>query len=266
MILKSKIFRAYDIRGKAFEDFDSTGFFLVAQAFGQYIAQKWNLKNPKIFVSGDGRLSMPQLFPAVIKGLKQANCEVVWGGKLTTPINFFAFHEGHFDGAIQISASHNPAQDNGIKLMDKGGSVCGDEIQEIFKITQTLPVPENASFETNITITDFADRYTKKLLEITKPQNHRKIVVDAGNGIPGSFYPDIFRAFGHEVIELFCDPDGNFPNHQPDPERPENLKSCQKKFWKPTRISDSCLTATAIESALFYKTEQRSMRTKFYTF
>lgn len=229
MKLNSKIFRAYDIRGKAFTDFDETGFFITAQAFGQYISQKWKISAPKILVSGDGRLSMPQLFPAIIAGLKNANCSVFWGGTLTTPLNFFAFHEGHFDASIQISASHNPSEDNGLKFTDKEGGICGNQIQEILVITKTLKIPENASFNPTYKTVNFSEKYTQKLLKITKKQTPQKIVVDAGNSISGTFYPEIFRKFGHEVTDLFCELDGNFPNHQPDPERPENLKFCQKK-------------------------------------
>lgn len=232
MILNSKIFRAYDIRGKAFSDFDETGFFITAQAFGQYIAQKWNIKSPKIFVSGDGRLSMSKLFPAIIAGLQEAHCEVVWGDKLTTPLNFFAFHEGGFEASLQISASHNPSYDNGLKFTDKNGGICGEQIQEILALTKTSKIPENISFKPKYEVFDFSKKYTEKLLKITKKQSPKKIIVDAGNSISGTFYPEIFRKFGHEVSELFCELDGNFPNHQPDPERPENLTFCQDKVLK----------------------------------
>ncbi|MCK5460607.1 phosphomannomutase/phosphoglucomutase [Candidatus Gracilibacteria bacterium] len=232
MILNPKIFRAYDIRGEAFVDFDEDGFFVTAQAFGQYISQKFFIKKPKIFVSGDGRLSMPQLHPAVIAGLEAANCSVTWGGTIPTPLNYFAFHEGGFDASIQISASHNPAQDNGLKLTDKKGAVCGEEIQKIQAMTQCIDCHGTNDFGEclkDCETIDFSKKYTKKLLSITSAQAPKKIVVDAGNGVSGSFYPYIFRAFGHEVVELFCDLDGNFPNHQPDPERIENLKDARKK-------------------------------------
>ena len=130
MICADHIFRAYDIRGKAFVDFDEDGFATIAHAFGHYIRDKFKIQTPKVFVSGDGRQSMPELMPALITGLEAAGCEVIQGGTIPTPVNYFAFYEGGFDAAIQLSASHNPAQDNGLKLTDKQGAVCGNEIQK----------------------------------------------------------------------------------------------------------------------------------------
>lgn len=232
MILSPKIFRAYDIRGEAFVDFDEDGFFLTAEAFAQYVSKKFGKKNPKIFVSGDGRLSMPELYPAIIGGLRARGAVVIWGGTLPTPINFFAFHEGDFDASIQISASHNPAQDNGLKFTDRNGAVCGDEIQKILEITKNIDNKKvkklKECFE-DCEKVDFGPKYRGKLKEITPKQDPLKIVVDAGNAVPGMFYPLYLKDAGHEVVELFCDLDGGFPNHQPDPERPENLAFCVEK-------------------------------------
>ena len=232
MILNPKIFRAYDIRGEAFTDFDEDGFFIIAAAFGRYISDKFKLEKPKIFVSGDGRISMDQLFPAIISGLESANCEVTWGGVITTPMNYFAFHEGQFDAAIQISASHNPPQDNGLKLTDRNGAICGQEIQKIRKLTECVEC--NLSKEIGACLNEcqpqeITNKYVEKLQSILPSQATKKIVVDAGNGVSGMHYPQILKQFGHEVIELYCNLDGNFPNHQPDPERPENLKALIQK-------------------------------------
>ena len=138
MILHDKIFRAYDIRGEAFVDFDEDGFMATAQGFGQYLKEKHKLESPKVLVSGDGRQSMPELFPAVISGLKAANCDVVWAGTVPTPFNYFGLHHGEFDAAVQISASHNPAGDNGLKLTDRHGAVCGEELQTIKALAQFI--------------------------------------------------------------------------------------------------------------------------------
>ncbi len=291
MILNPKIFRAYDIRGEAFVDFDEDGFYLIAEAYGRYIAKKFDIDCPKIFVSGDGRLSMPQLFPAVLSGLTASGAEVTWGGTLPTPINFFALHEGKFDATIQISASHNPAPDNGLKLTDRNGAVCGGEIQKIkvlsgcsdrsdadcveevrqgkkhlalktlyknigdarlpkealaVRLSKTTPTSPNSTHSLSNTDNsvkkpfgvcvnacekvDFSIDYKTKIKTITPKQKPLKVVVDAGNGVAGMFYPGILRSMGHEVTEIFCDLDGSFPNHQPDPERPENLVFTQKKL------------------------------------
>lgn len=230
MILNPKIFRAYDIRGEAFVDFDEDGFLAIAHGFGQYLKEKFNVVQPKVFVSGDGRQSMPGLYPAVIAGLKAAGCTVTWGGTLPTPINYFAFHEGDFDAAVQISASHNPAQDNGLKLTDRHGAVCGDEIQEIARLSLCHDCRmSNVAGECKnaCEVKDFTENYQQKLARITQDQTAKKLVLDAGNGVAGIFYPEIMRQFGHEAIELYCDLNTTFPNHQPDPERPENLKDAQ---------------------------------------
>jgi phosphomannomutase / phosphoglucomutase len=237
MKLDPKIFRAYDIRGEAFVDFDEDGFLLIAQAFAQYITQKFPPKDgksrPRIFVSGDGRISMPELYPAILTGLTEGGADPTWGGTLPTPINYFAMHEGDFDASIQISASHNPADDNGLKLTDRDGAVCGAEIQKIYAMTQCLECHRSLAVgvcESACEKVDFAPSYREKIIGMfgqkSKPL---RLVIDAGNGVSGMFYPLIYRQMGHEVIELFCDLDGSFPNHQPDPERPENLKAAQEK-------------------------------------
>ncbi len=234
MILNEKIFRAYDIRGEAFVDFDEDGFFVIAAAFGKYIAEKHDIKNPHIFVSGDGRSSMPQLWPAVVNGLKSAECTVTWGGAIPTPVNYYAFHEGNFDASIQISASHNPPADNGLKFVDRTGAVCGEEIQKIKKIAQCFECPKGEKYgvcENTCETKDFAESYIEKILEIQPhfPEIKGTVVVDAGNAIPGMFYPELFRKLGLDISELHCDLDPNFPNHQPDPERPENLEDLIQK-------------------------------------
>ena len=230
MILHDKIFRAYDIRGEAFVDFDEDGFMAIAHGFGQYLKEKHHLEAPKVLVSGDGRQSMPQLFPAVISGLKAAGCDVVWAGTVPTPFNYFGFHHGDFDAAIQISASHNPAGDNGLKLTDRHGAVSGDEIQAIKNLAncaECRPSPDDGECVNGCHQVDLTKDYLAKIKSITPAQKPLKLVVDAGNAVPGVFYPALLRAFGHAVTELYCDLNTTFPNHQPDPERPENLADLQ---------------------------------------
>ncbi len=232
MILNKKIFRAYDIRGEAFKDFDEDGFFVTAAAFGRYIKDKFNLKNPRIFVAGDGRQSMPELWPAVVGGLESVGAEVVWGGTITSPMNYFYFNDAGFNATVQITASHNPAKDNGLKFMDKNGSVCGAELQKIAKMaecTKCLLAKDMGICDNNCQKVDFFAEYLEKLQEITPKQKLLNIVVDAGNGVAGLYYPQILREFGHNVIELYCDLDTTFPNHQPDPERVENLQDLIQK-------------------------------------
>ncbi len=233
MILNSNIFRAYDIRGIAFQEFDEDGFFVIAKSFVTFLKQKHKFKNIKIFVSGDARNSMDILFPAVISGLKAGGADVVWGGILPTPINFFALHKGGFDATLQITASHNPANYNGLKLTDRLGSVCGDEIQKIRKIAECMECSLKEDFGQAINdgeVVDFSAKYLMKIQSITPNQKPQKIIVDAGNAISGIYYPDFFENFGHKVERLFCDLDSNFPNHEPDPEVLENLLPLVEKM------------------------------------
>ena len=227
MLLNPNIFRAYDIRGKAFIDFDEDGFFIVAAAFGKHLSRKWKKTNPKIFVSGDGRTSMGQLWPSLVAGLESVGCIVTWGGIIPTPINYFALHQGNFDGSIQITASHNPFDENGLKFTDKSGAVAGEEIQQIKALADCNECRKTKNFgvcREECQIKSYLEPYTQKLESILSPQKSKKIVVDAGNSVAGMFYPDLFRHFGHEIEELYCDLNTMFPNHQPDPEEPENLK------------------------------------------
>ena len=171
MILNPSIFRAYDIRGKAFVDFDEDGFYAIAMAFGKYIAEKFNIKSPKVFVSGDRRNSMPELYPAVLTGLESAGCIVTWGGSIPTPINYFAFHEGDFNASVQISASHNPPQDNGLKLTDRNGAVCGNEIQKIAEMSKGITCEESTDYgecTAKCQPVDFYQKYISKLSGISK--------------------------------------------------------------------------------------------------
>ena len=232
MILNPTIFRAYDIRGIAFEDFDEEGIFLIGRSFGDYISKKFSIKNPKIFVSGDGRMSMDQIYPALLSGLKISGAEIIWGGILPTPINFFALKENNFDAAVQITASHNPPNYNGLKLTDKKGSICDQEIKKIGENAFCFDCEQikKGKCIKDCEIVDFSEKYLKKILQISKNQKPKKIILDAGNGPTGIFYPEIFRKLGHDVLELFCDLDPTFPNHSPDPEEKENLQILIQKI------------------------------------
>lgn len=229
MILKDTVFRAYDIRGEAFVDFDEDGMFVLAQGFGEYLRKKFDTQESetgiRVLVTGDGRQSQPEFGPALEAGLEAAGCDVVWGGTVPTPVNFFAFRDRNFDGAIQLSASHNPACDNGLKLTDRFGAVCGEEIQRIRKICHSLsPTRKEGIIEREDGELPFLQEYAEKIKDSVLPHRGRSLVLDAGNGVSGMVYPQIYRSFGHQVDELFCDLDTTFPNHQPDPERPENVQ------------------------------------------
>ena len=243
MILNPKVFRAYDIRGVFAKDFDSAGFLVLGESFGAYLSQKKRNKSRKIkiLLTGDGRISMPEIWPAFARGLSRSGCEVVWGGRVPTPINFLVSKKEKFDAGVQITASHNPADENGLKFCDTHGSIAGAEIQKIAAISSEKIKkfqPEFLSADFKYAEKNLRKIYFDSIAESEKQMDGsdeqakfipKKIVVDAGNGISGSFFPQMYRNFGHEVIELFCELDGRFPNHQPDPERTENLVDLERK-------------------------------------
>lgn len=253
------IFRAYDIRGIAQSDDEKTpdltaeSVYIIGKATGIYLKQKYGTKN--MAVGRDCRLTSPELQKAFMQGLLAGGIEPVDIGLCVSPMVYFASctPEFDFDSATNITASHNPKQYNGIKTVTKNShSICGQELQEILKIAQDLERKELAtkpyaairrgeSDEVDKAIRVFQSFpqhdiwpiYKQTLLsKIQIPvdadvhvfqQFPLKVVIDAGNGAAGPFAPQLLREAGIEVIELYCNPDGNFPNHEANPEELKNM-------------------------------------------
>jgi phosphomannomutase/phosphoglucomutase len=221
MMHPEHIFRAYDIRGKYPNELDENFAFEIGKAFGTF--------NPgKIVVGMDVRLSGPSMKKRLIDGLVSTGCEVIDIGIVTTPMTLFSTWFYNYDGGIMMTASHNPKEFNGFLFNKKGGipiSRTGgmDKIKKIFDSKQ-YSEGEGTCIEKNV-IEDYISHVTKKI-KISRPI---KVVIDAGNGTAGKIYPKAFRKMGIDVVELFCEPDGNFPNREPDPSKLEGLKHLQKK-------------------------------------
>lgn len=226
-LINPLIFRAYDIRGIAFApasdkpiDLTPETVELIGKAAGTYMQTNFG---PHIVVGGDNRLSTPALKEAYIRGLLSTGCHVTDIGLATSPMLYYATCRLDMDGGTNITASHNPKEYNGVKLVGPmAHAVCGDDLQVILNII------EEGAFKTGEgTYTerhDIFDLYVedmKKRIQIERPL---RVAVDAGNGVAGKFAGDLFRAFGCEVKELYCDLDGNFPNHEANPEDEGNLK------------------------------------------
>lgn len=216
-----KIFRAYDIRGIAEgdnPDLTPTGVEAIGRATGSYY-RRHDMK--RIAVAHDCRTTNPELAEAFIRGLRAAGCDVTLIGMVTTPLLYFTVAHFGFDGGAMITASHNPKEYNGVKIVGKGAhSICGDELQVIYK----MMVEED--FETGEGSFDEKEVFSTYLEEITKRvqlDRKLKVVVDAGNGAAGPFVLPLFEALGCEVIALYTEPDGNFPNHPANPEEEENM-------------------------------------------
>lgn len=245
MEINPLIFRAYDIRGIAqatekFPDVDLTpeSVKLIGKGTGTYLKKISSNSGSSpakqtlnIVVGRDNRLHSPALQKAFIEGLLETGCNVTDIGISPTPFMYYSVCKYNFDGGINITASHNPKEYNGIKIVSKNAhSICGDELQEILKIIQSgkFAGPANNAKGEYKEISVFPDykEDIKKLVKLSRPL---KIVVDAGNGTAGKFAPELLRELGCEVTELFCEPDGNFPNHEANPEEYKNVKDMIEK-------------------------------------
>lgn len=218
MQLSASIFKAYDIRGVVPATLDAE----VAEALGRAFGSAARAAGEKtVAVGRDGRLSGPALANALIAGLVATGIEVIDVGAVTTPMLYFAAHTLCASG-IQVTGSHNPKDYNGFKMVLAGRAIYGDEIQGLRQVMEagSARLADGGS----VRKVDVTEAYTQRIVGDIKLARPLKIVVDSGNGIAGASAPAILRAIGCEVVELFSEVDGNFPNHHPDPSKPENLK------------------------------------------
>ena len=218
MQLSTSIFKAYDIRGVVPATIDEAVALALGRAFGT-VARREGLTT--VAVGRDGRLSGPVLSAALMRGLAEVGIEVLDIGLATTPMLYFAAHTLCTSG-IQVTGSHNPKDYNGFKMVLGGRAIYGDEIQALRRMmeSETWALQDGGLVRT---VTVLA-AYQARIVGDIKLERPLKIVVDSGNGIAGASAPGILRSIGCEVTELFSEVDGNFPNHHPDPSKPENLR------------------------------------------
>ena len=218
MQVSPSIFKAYDIRGIVPSTLNAEVALNLGRAFGTAALAAGE---KTVAVGRDGRLSGPELALALVQGLTDVGINVIDVGAVTTPMLYFAAHTLATSG-IQITGSHNPKDYNGFKMVLAGKAIYGDEIQAL----RTLMETENWAITNAGTVTpaDVFPDYLARIASDIKLSRPMHIIVDAGNGIAGATAPAIFRALGCKVTELFTEVDGDFPNHHPDPSKPENLK------------------------------------------
>ncbi len=218
MQLNASIFKAYDIRGVV----PSTINEDVAQALGQaFGTQALKEGETTVAVGRDGRLSGPSLAAALMRGLVASGVNVIDVGRVTTPMLYFAANTLCSSG-IQVTGSHNPKDYNGFKMVLGGRAIYGDDIQALKNLMET-ETSQAAATPGTVRQTDVQADYVARIVGGITLARPMKIVIDSGNGIAGASAPAIFRALGCEVTELFSEVDGDFPNHHPDPSKPENL-------------------------------------------
>jgi phosphomannomutase / phosphoglucomutase len=216
---KAAIFRAYDIRGIVGETLTTEIVRDIGRALG---SEAKELGCKTVVVGRDGRASSPDLAEALSQGIISTGCNVLDVGMIPTPVLYFVVQ--HTDGrtGVMITGSHNPAEYNGLKMMIKGETLSGARIQQLKQRIdkQAFDAGNPGTIEQNGM---FTSEYIGTISEDIQVSRSMKIVLDCGNGVAGELGPRLFKELGCEIIELFCEIDGNFPNHHPDPSKPENL-------------------------------------------
>jgi len=215
-----EIFKAYDIRGIVDRTLTESGVETIGRGLGT-LAHRKGVK--KFVIGRDGRLSGPRLAQALARGLNAAGIDVVDIGVVATPMVYFGTYHFETGSGVMVTGSHNPPDYNGLKMMVAGETLAAEAIQDLRKLIESAQfvIPESSGTQSSI---DISDAYIDRIASDVKLSRPMTIAIDCGNGSPGAFAPRLYRKLGCKVIELFCDVDGNFPNHHPDPSKPENLE------------------------------------------
>ena len=213
----AEIFRAYDIRGVVGSTLTPEIVRTIGQALGTLALEAGGTT---IAIGRDGRLSGPSLSAALAEGIAASGADVIDVGMVPTPVTYFAAYHLECGSAVMLTGSHNPPEYNGIKMVVAGTTLSGDAIQDLRKRIESGRVASGAG---TIESRDVSDAYLARITGDVKLARPMKIAIDCGNGVTGKLAPELFRRLGCEVTGLFCEIDGTFPNHHPDPSQPQNL-------------------------------------------
>ena len=214
------IFKAYDIRGVLGKTLDTGIARLIGQAFGSAALAKGE---KTVAIGRDGRLSGPSLSAALAEGLQSVGVNVIDIGMVATPMLYYATNTLGATSGIMVTGSHNPPDYNGFKMVLAGEAIYGESIQQLYQRILAKNFASGSGIG-SYSQHDIRDAYLARIIGDVKLAKPMKIAVDCGNGVAGAVAGDLYRGLGCELIELFCDVDGNFPNHHPDPAHPENLE------------------------------------------
>ena len=217
MNLPAEIFRSYDIRGVVGRTLTPDIVFQIGKSLGTIAQER---KAPTFAVGRDGRLSGPELAGALIDGMLAAGADAIDIGMAPTPVAYFAAHHLGCGSCVAVTGSHNPPDYNGLKVVIGGDTLYGDDIQEIRKRIESGRLASGQGKRSGANV---LDAYVERIAGDVKLSRPFRIAVDCGNGVAGMLAPRLFRGLGCEVTELYCEVDGTFPNHHPDPSQPENL-------------------------------------------
>nr|WP_255675925.1 phosphomannomutase/phosphoglucomutase [Pusillimonas sp. MFBS29] len=218
--MPADVFKAYDIRGTVPEQLNAE----FARLLGLALAQQARAESVNTLVVGyDGRLSSPELAQALQHGLNQGGINTIDLGMVPTPVVYYGAYTQHTGSAVAITGSHNPSNYNGFKIMMAGRTLHGADIQKLGQMMTALD-PTDGIEQGSSTRLDLLDAYVNEISSTVLPQRPMKIAIDCGNGVGGVVASKLYQALGCSVDELYCQVDGSFPNHHPDPADPANLQ------------------------------------------
>ena len=223
MKVNSEIFRAYDIRGIVDEALTEEGIFQIGKAIGSHILSEGR---SSILTARDGRISGPRLLNKLQKGVMSSGCNVVDIGEVPTPLLYFSTFKTNISDGVMLTGSHNPKNYNGLKIVIDKRSMTSEKIKKLKSMIEEESFMDGLGTLTSL---DIKDDYLKELQEKIKINSKMKVCLDCGNGVGGVIAPHAFKLLGLDVVELYSEINGNFPNHHPDPSDPKNLKDLQKK-------------------------------------
>ncbi|MEF8754635.1 MAG: phosphomannomutase/phosphoglucomutase [Accumulibacter sp.] len=216
--LPQEIFKAYDIRGIVGRTLTPAIVSRIGHGLGSLAVERGQRA---IAVGRDGRLSGPQLAEALMAGIRMAGIDTIDVGCVPTPVVYFAAHELGCQSCVAVTGSHNPPDYNGLKMVVAGETLAGETIQGIRQRVDANRLQHGSGQSSSA---DVQPAYLARIGSDVRLARPMKIAIDCGNGVAGGIAPQLFRALGCELVELFCAVDGSFPNHHPDPSKPENLQ------------------------------------------
>lgn len=220
--LDPSIFRAYDIRGIVGQSLTESTVYEIGRAIGSCALHRGD---SCVAIGRDGRLSGPLLSTALCQGILSTGCDVVNLGVIPTPILYYATYVLKTRSGVMLTGSHNPPEYNGLKIMIAGETLAEEGIQHLYQRIKTNHLSQGKGQYSEV---DIVERYLADIIKDVHLARPLKVVIDCGNGVAGKVAPSLFRRLGCEVVELFCEVDGHFPNHHPDPSQIENLEDLIK--------------------------------------